>query len=149
MANDDDDKGIFSGAGVRAHDVGWEWERDLESQGHGECWRVSHLEDALEGAALADGASPSPRSARRSDVHIYEDVCELLMDHPMVDAASVEVEVVDGVVVLRGQVLTRQEVVLCGEIVDDIAGVARQEILLRVRPTLPIQWEEIGDEVSS
>lgn len=141
MANEEDDITKAEALPVGS-DVGWEWERDLESQGHGECWRVSHLEDALE---LFD-TEPEPRACRRSDIRIYEEVCELLMDHPMVDATKVEVEVVEGVVVLRGQVCTRQEIVLCYEIVEDVAGIAGQEILLRVRPYEPVRWEELGED---
>lgn len=147
MANEDET--LKGEALVAANDVGWEWERDLESQGHGECWRASHLEDGLDSFDAGEVRTGEPRGYRRRDVRIYEDICELLLDHPMLDATKVEVEVVDGVVVLRGQVSTRQEITVCCEIVEDVAGVARQEILLRVRSYEPIRWEEIGEEASS
>ena len=148
MANDDEES-MNGEALVDDNDVGWEWERDLESQGHGECWRASHLEDGLDSFDAGEVRSGEPSGYRRSDVRIYEDVCELLFDHPMLDATKVEVEVADGVVVLRGHVSTRQEITVIIEIIEDIAGVARQEILLRVRSYEPIRWEEIGEEASS
>jgi osmotically-inducible protein OsmY len=50
-----------------------------------------------------------PRSYRRSDERIREEVCEALTDDPRVDAREVEVKVEDEVVTLRGCVPTRAE----------------------------------------
>lgn len=141
MAKDDDSSEALH------RDIGWEWERDLESQGHGDCWRVSHIEEGIDSFEAGKERGHGAQTSRRSDVRIYEDVCDLLLEHSMVDATKVEVEVVEGVVVLRGQVCTRQEIVLCYQLVEDVAGVSRQEILLRIRPYQLIRWEDIGDDV--
>ena len=152
MANEDDDNTGNSDTTAKdathgnEEDLGWEWERDLESQGHGECWRSSHMEDGLDANDVRQQTGADARACRRSDVRIYEDVCDVLSEHPMVDATKVEVEVADGIVVLRGQVCTRNEIGLCFEIVEDVAGVAGQEMLLRVRPYEPIRWEDIGED---
>ena len=143
MAHDDDRTKLLFIADT-GEDVGWEWERDLESQGHGECWRVSHLEDGLAGPEPELGPV---RACQRTDIRIYEDVCELLMEHPLVDATKVEVEVLDGVVVLRGHVCTRQEIALCNELIEDVAGVSGREILLRIRPDAPVRWDDVGGDL--
>src|ERR1043166_1748758 len=50
-----------------------------------------------------------PRSYRRSDERIREEVCEALTDDPRVDAREVDVKVENEVVTLSGCVPTRAE----------------------------------------
>jgi hypothetical protein len=48
-----------------------------------------------------------PKGYRRSDTRIYEDVCSVLSDRADIDAGEVEVEVLEGCVYLKGEVLER------------------------------------------
>ena len=116
-------------------DVGWDWERDLEAQGHGGCWESAHLEggfDDDEGALRNPCAPCTTASARRTDVRIYEDVCALLSEHPHIDASCVEVQVTCGSVVLRGSVCSAAEIAACEELLAHVHGLERAEVLVRV-----------------
>jgi hypothetical protein len=113
-------------------DVGWEWERDLEAQGHGGCWERSHLEAGFDEDEQTLRNRYTPSSARRTDVRIYEDVCALLSEHPHIDASCVEVQVIRGSVVLRGLVCTPEEIAACEELLAHVHGMERAEILVRV-----------------
>ena len=48
-----------------------------------------------------------PKGFTRSDERIHEQVCEVLMDHPAIDASDIEVEVSNGEVTLTGTVRDR------------------------------------------
>src|SRR5438045_8985483 len=49
-------------------------------------------------------AGRGPKSYRRDDRRIYEEVCERLCDHPDLDASEIEVQVSEGEVTLTGTV---------------------------------------------
>lgn len=126
-------------------DVGWEWERDLESQGHGGCWERSHLEAGFDDDEETLRNRCTPASARRTDVRIYEDVCALLSEHPLIDASCVEVQVLHGSVVLRGLVCSAAEIAACEEVLAQVHGLERAEILVRVVAPNGAQPSEEGD----
>lgn len=64
-----------------------------------------------------------PKGYRRSDERIEEDVSEMLMYHPEVDATNIEVKVEDGEVTLSGSVNDRRTKRLAEDIADQCNGV--------------------------
>ncbi len=63
-----------------------------------------------------------PKSYRRSDARIREEICEAMSDTP-IDASEVEVAVVDGHVTLTGTVAHRADKRRLGDIAETIRGV--------------------------
>lgn len=74
-----------------------------------------------------------PRSYRRADLRIYEDVCDRLTDARDVDATEVEVSVQDGEVILRGIVGDRAMRRRAEDIAMSVGGVQHVQNDLRVR----------------
>lgn len=85
-----------------------------------------------------------PRGYTRSDERIREDVCDVLTDHPMVDASDVEVAVKSGEVTLSGSVSSRAEKRLAEDIIENLSGVRDVNNQLRVH-RWPRQEEASGD----
>jgi len=82
-----------------------------------------------------------PKGYRRSDALIYEDVCENLLNDPMIDASEIEIEVDDGVVTLKGYVEDRtmkKETEIC---IEHIYGIEDIFNLLNL-----YQYKEVGAE---
>jgi osmotically-inducible protein OsmY len=77
-------------------------------------------------------AGRRPRSYRRSDDSIREEICELLTHHPDVDATEVEVLVEGGEVTLHGSVTERDARWLIEELVESVSGVSLVHNRLRV-----------------
>lgn len=73
-----------------------------------------------------------PRSYRRSDVRLMDDVCQALADHPAIDASQMEVYVEQGVVSLRGRIDDRRTRRLCEDVAAGIPGVHDVHNELRV-----------------
>jgi hypothetical protein len=74
-----------------------------------------------------------PRNYQRSDERIREDIEDILMEDPYVDASDIEVEVKQGEVILKGMVenkLTKRRV---ESLVESVAGVKQTENHLRSR----------------
>jgi hypothetical protein len=78
-----------------------------------------------------------PRGYRRSDRRIWEDSCERLTQHGLVDASDIQVEVEQGEVTLRGTVEDRAEKRLAEDAIDTIPGVwdIHNRLTLRSRPS--------------
>jgi hypothetical protein len=74
-----------------------------------------------------------PKNYRRSDIRIYEDVCDRIAEHPSIDASEVEVEVKDGEVTLKGTVEERWMKRLAEDIAEVIPGVQDVHNQIRVR----------------
>lgn len=74
-----------------------------------------------------------PQGYVRSDERIREDVCERLTLHDAIDASRIEVDVVEGVVTLGGDVPERYMKHLAEDAVVDTIGVKDVENALRVR----------------
>jgi hypothetical protein len=72
-----------------------------------------------------------PQGYKRSDERIREDVCDRLTEHPLIDAATIEVRVQSGEVTLTGTVQDRQMKLLIEQITDTIAGV--QDVMNNVK----------------
>lgn len=64
-----------------------------------------------------------PKGYKRKDERIYEDVCELLMDHSEIDASEIVVTVHDGVVEISGKVIDSSTKRLIDFLLEDLAGV--------------------------
>lgn len=64
-----------------------------------------------------------PKNYRRSDDAIREDLCELLMDDPDVDATEIDVRVSEGVVTLDGTVRDRSMKHLAERLAESVRGV--------------------------
>jgi hypothetical protein len=73
-----------------------------------------------------------PRSYRRADLRIYEDVCDRLTDARDVDATEIEVSVQDGEVHLRGTVGDRAMRRRAEDIALNVGGVQHVQNDLRV-----------------
>lgn len=76
----------------------------------------------------------APRTYRRSDDRIREEVCEALWDHSAVDASDVEVAVRGGEVELSGTVLSRDEKRAAEDVALAVPGVRDVRNLVRVTP---------------
>jgi hypothetical protein len=64
-----------------------------------------------------------PRSYKRADDRIHDEVCYRLTEHPLVDASLMDVHVKDGEVTLSGRVVDRRMKYLAEDVVDEVAGV--------------------------
>lgn len=82
------------------------------------------------GASRQRGAAP--RSYKRSDERVNEDVCERLVEAG-IDCSGVDVEVKDGVVTLNGEVQQRADKHRIEQIAADSSGVQDVENQLRVK----------------
>ncbi|NUP05291.1 MAG: BON domain-containing protein [Polyangiaceae bacterium] len=79
-----------------------------------------------------------PRAYRRSDERIREEVCDLLTDDDRIDASDIDVTVMDGEVVLSGNVSERPMKHWAEELTSRVRGVADVVNQLRIahpRPT--------------
>ncbi len=72
-----------------------------------------------------------PRSYKRSDERIREDINDRLTDHAYLDASEIEVEVSEGNVTLTGSVINRYAKRMAEDIADNISGVKNVENRLR------------------
>ncbi|MCM2282298.1 MAG: BON domain-containing protein [Bdellovibrionaceae bacterium] len=110
------------------------------------------------GRGEGDFTGRGPKGYRRSDERIREDVCEILLRDPRVDAGDVEVSVQDQVVRLTGTIASRRMKRWMEDVIDHVPGVLdiRNEVQVRadaVRPPLAdvmgFEEEETGWEVST
>lgn len=102
--------------------TGWDkfYEGKRDRQGGAKTWGETHF-------------GKGPLGYKRSDESIFDDVCESLTLSPVVDATTIEVEVQDGCVYLRGEVPSR-EVKRKAELeIENISGVHDVQNLLLVR----------------
>ncbi|HET6402234.1 MAG TPA: BON domain-containing protein [Candidatus Kapabacteria bacterium] len=60
----------------------------------------------------------APKNYKRSDARIEEDICERLTFHPFIDPSNIEIKVVEGEVILTGEVADRR----MKRLTEDIAG---------------------------
>jgi hypothetical protein len=77
-------------------------------------------------------AGRGPRSYRRSDDRICEDVCEALTRHPAVDASDIDVRVENGEVILTGTVDDWQMKRLAEDMAEGVSGVINVRNEVRV-----------------
>ncbi|HEY0744313.1 MAG TPA: BON domain-containing protein [Chryseosolibacter sp.] len=74
-----------------------------------------------------------PRTYQRSDVRILDDVHDILLEDPYVDASEVEIDVQKGEVILTGWVEDRNMKRRVDDIVGNVSGITHFENRLRVR----------------
>jgi hypothetical protein len=65
----------------------------------------------------------APKNFNISDQRLFEKICDALTDHPDIDATSVDVKVLSGVVTLTGEVENRHSKKLAEAISESITGV--------------------------
>lgn len=73
-----------------------------------------------------------PKSYRRSDECVMDDIHERLDHHPDIDVRDIDVEVKNGEVTLKGTVPTRRDKRLCEVIVDNVYGVKNVHNMIHV-----------------
>lgn len=88
-------------------------------QTYGEGWR----DEAARAARRGPFAGRGPRGYRRSDERIREEVNDRLTDHGDIDASDIEVNVIEGEVVLEGFVDSRQTKRLAEDLAESVSGV--------------------------
>jgi osmotically-inducible protein OsmY len=82
----------------------------------------------------AEHRGRGPKSYKRSDGRIHEDINDRLTDDPYVDAGDIEVSVKDGEATLSGFVSRRQDKRRAEDIAESVSGVKHVQNNLRVRP---------------
>ncbi len=80
-----------------------------------------------------DHTGSGPKGYKRMDENIYEDVCDTLQLSPAVDASDIEVEVIDGLVFLRGTVDSRRTKRVTELEIENISGVKDVQNLLTIK----------------
>lgn len=94
-------------------------------------WGESRQQEERE-QTTGGHAGRGPRTYRRSDGSIHEEICEMLTQHPEIDAGDVEVLVEDGEVTLQGAVDDRDMRWLVEDLVESVSGVSLVHNRLRV-----------------
>jgi hypothetical protein len=77
-------------------------------------------------------AGRGPKGYARSDERIREDVSDVLMEHPEIDAGGLEVSVMGGTVTLTGTTTDRRTKRLAEDVVEDVTGVKDVQNQIRV-----------------
>jgi hypothetical protein len=80
-------------------------------------------------------AGKGPKGYKKTDERIYEEVCELLMSHPLIDARDIEVSVKGGIVTLSGTVTGRPSKRLSEDLAAAVPGVSDVQNQLSLSPT--------------
>jgi osmotically-inducible protein OsmY len=73
-----------------------------------------------------------PKTYKRRDDRIHDEICERLTHHPLIDASTTDVEVTDGEVTLSGEVADRRMKHMVEDVVDQVSGVREIHNQLRV-----------------
>lgn len=77
-------------------------------------------------------AGKGPRSYRRSDESIHDEVCRKLTDDPSINASEIEVIVSDSEVVLQGKIDSRSAKRGLEDLVESVRGVRHVENRVRL-----------------
>ncbi len=86
-------------------------------------------EDKTKGLHKGKG----PKSCKRSDFKTLEDINDLLLEDPYVNASGIEITVQDGEVILSGQVEDRNVKRRVENIAESVSGVKHLENRLHTR----------------
>lgn len=130
--------GYMGGSGGYGHGGALEYGRGgMDVGGRDQDWGIGDTRHASGGMGALRGsyeggrgsmgrgfAGLGPRSYRRSDERIREEVCEALTRHPGIDASDIDLRVENGEVTLTGEVEDRRARRLAEEIAEQCAGVS-------------------------
>ena len=105
---------------------GWNQERAGWNEGFNERMRRGYQ---------GQYAGRGPRSYKRSDNRIEEDINDRLTQHDMIDASDVEVNVQNGEVTLRGHVDRREAKRLAEDIAESVFGVKEVHNQIKIKQT--------------
>lgn len=108
------------------------WQGDAEPNEGGDFSSQAGYRSLQERSASGEHRGKGPRSYRRRDERIQEDVNDRLYDDPWLNATDIEVEVQGGDVVLKGTVEDRQAKRRAEDICESVSGVKNVENRLRV-----------------
>ncbi|MEJ0056974.1 MAG: BON domain-containing protein [Bacteroidota bacterium] len=119
----------------RGHNTGWEdhYPTSNNSGKYDNQWAGSEHQNASQhtwgehSTSAVSHRGKGPRGYKRSDSRIEEDINEALMQDHHVDSSEVEVSVVNGDVMLLGNVETRVEKRRAEDIAESIPGVTNVE----------------------
>ncbi|HLH32898.1 MAG TPA: BON domain-containing protein, partial [Terriglobia bacterium] len=101
-----------------------EWNRDDWNQGMGGRWNQGSSRENWRGGGMqGQHAGRGPRSFKRQDDRIEEEINEQLTRHPMIDATDIEVKVQNGEVTMRGHVDSREAKRMAEDIAESVFGV--------------------------
>ena len=110
---------------------GW-WDRASDEVaswfGDEEAERRRRYDEAQQGQHRGRG----PKSYRRSDERIREDINDRLTDHAYLDASNIDVSVKDGEATLSGSVDNRRAKRIAEDLADNVSGVTHVQNNLRV-----------------
>ena len=106
--------------------------RDEALEASDRSWIDTCADDEVSGRSHHRGRGPKGWS--RDDRRIYEDVCERLLHDRLIDARGIEVEVENGVVMLRGEARAAADPALAERLARETPGVTGVEVDLVVRP---------------
>jgi osmotically-inducible protein OsmY len=73
-----------------------------------------------------------PKSYKRTDDRIHDEICDRLTQHSLIDASLMDVHVENGVVTLTGEVLDRRMRYMAEDVADNVSGVKEIHNKLRV-----------------
>jgi osmotically-inducible protein OsmY len=99
------------------------WEREQS---------LRHGYRSLEHRAATSQRGKGPRSYRRPDHRILEDLNDMLLDDPFLDATDIETSVQSGEVILEGTVEDRLSKRRAGHLAECVRGVTNIENRLKV-----------------
>jgi osmotically-inducible protein OsmY len=108
------------------------WQGDPERKDAGDVSPRAGYSSFQERLESGPHRGKGPRSYRRSDERIQEDLNDRLYDDPYLNATDIEVEVLDGDVVLKGTVEDRQAKRRAEDICESVSAVKNVENRLRI-----------------
>src|SRR5262249_35013803 len=86
-------------------------------------WNRENWRDRSAMGMQGQYSGRGPRSFKRQDDRIEEDINEQLTRHPMIDATDIEVRVQDGEVTLQGHVDSRAAKRMAEDVAESVFGV--------------------------
>jgi BON domain-containing protein len=124
-------RSLFGGASDATPPAGWQQGRAVPAQPIEP--QTIEPTPLPERRTEQDYRGVGPRGYVRSPTRIYEDICDRLTDHPLLDASDIEVLVTGIEVILRGSVENAIAARRAEAIAWDVAGVktVRNELKLR------------------
>lgn len=122
-------------------DYGRDWQSTGAGIGHADWGRTSPEDQGWSRRSFDQQQQPHyneqknrwPKSYKRSDERLKDDIHEELIRHGRIDASDIEVQVKDGEVTLTGQVSSRQDKRIAEELAERVLGVHDVQNQLRVR----------------